>query len=133
MDDIRLPMVNGSMDDISQEGAGGRDSQESEMDSMSTQGQKAIYEKEANIQIDYENLDDDMKDVSCLVQFNIFRWLHAKKPYLQYICICRYYNLACSHRLFSSQRKRLGVRNIPLSRLHALLALLTQSEEIHSL
>ena len=63
MDDIRLPMVSGSMDDISQEGAGG-ESQESEMDSMSTQGQKKIYEREANIQIDYDNLDDDLKDVS---------------------------------------------------------------------
>jgi structural maintenance of chromosome 1 len=64
MDDIRLPMVKGTMDDISQEGGGGAASQDSEVDSMSTQGQKAIYEREANIQIDYESLDEEMKEVS---------------------------------------------------------------------
>ena len=69
MDDIRLPMVTGSMDDISQEGSAGAESQESEeRDSMSTQGQRAIYAREANIQVDYENLEDELKEVGHMIQ-----------------------------------------------------------------
>lgn len=57
-------MVTGSMDDISQEGSAGAESQESEeRDSMSTQGQRAIYAREANIQVDYDNLEDELKEV----------------------------------------------------------------------
>ena len=64
MDDIRLPMVSGSMDDISQAGGDGSSQNDSDLpDSMSTQGAKAIYEREARIAIDYEALDDGYKDV----------------------------------------------------------------------
>lgn len=50
------------MDDISQEGASSQVDSEA-LDSMSSQGQKAIYEKEAQITLDYERLDDDYKDL----------------------------------------------------------------------
>jgi structural maintenance of chromosome 1 len=66
MDDIRLPMVRGRMDDISQEEAVSSQPDASDstpVDSMSSQGAKAIYEREANIVLDYSALDDDFKDV----------------------------------------------------------------------
>ncbi|ELT90865.1 hypothetical protein CAPTEDRAFT_228943 [Capitella teleta] len=57
MDDIRLPMERGRMDDISQ-GDSQVDSSlsESQLDSMSTQDQRAIYEREAQIVLDYSML-----------------------------------------------------------------------------
>ena len=64
MDDIRLPLQSGSMDDISQEGDRSSSQGSQGDDSMNTQGAKAIYEREARIAIDYEELDDDFKDVS---------------------------------------------------------------------
>ena len=101
MDDIRLPMVSGTMDDISQEGDSSQDG-DTPMDSMSSQvlylrnyyyfavssffdvvvkphcntslfrilfqGQKAIYEREARITIDYSNLDEELKEV-CVNHF----------------------------------------------------------------
>lgn len=68
MDDIRLPMRMGTMDDISREDepSSQPDSQstaDTPLDSMSSQGQKAIYAKEAQIQIDYSSLDEDVKEV----------------------------------------------------------------------
>ena len=68
MDDILLPMRHGSMDDISQEESGGgsqgdASSMELGADSVTSQGVKAIYEREARIVIDYTNLSDDHKDV----------------------------------------------------------------------
>ena len=63
MEDIRLPMVRGTMDDISQEEGASSQADSEALDSMSSQGQKAIYEREAQITIDYERLDDDYKDV----------------------------------------------------------------------
>ena len=55
------------MDDISQStgGDGGGSQNDSDLpDSMSSQGARAIYEREARITIDYAALDDSYKDVS---------------------------------------------------------------------
>lgn len=68
MDNINLPMRKGTMEDITQENetSSAIDGTQSEMalDSLSSQGAKKIYEKEALIIIDYSNLDDDLKEVS---------------------------------------------------------------------
>ena len=69
MDDIRLPLIQGSMDDVSQ--SADLSSSQSEAlsefpDSMSSQGAKAIYEREARIRIDYAFLSEDYKDVRYL-------------------------------------------------------------------
>ena len=64
MDDIRLPMRKGSMEDITQEDGQSSQQDSSELDSMSTQGAKKLYERESQIVIDYTKLDDDYKDVS---------------------------------------------------------------------
>ena len=69
MEGIKLPLTVGSMDDISGETdmSGADGSQDAPPDSMSSQGAKAIYEKEAQIVIDYSALDDEYKEVSeCL-------------------------------------------------------------------
>ena len=66
MDDIDLPMTKGTMEDITQENEASSQpdgSTETPTDSMSSQGAKRIYEKEANILIDYGRLDDDLKEV----------------------------------------------------------------------
>lgn len=71
MDNIRLPMRKGTMDDITQNEASSAidgtqmDGTQSELgpDSMSSKGAKKIYEKEALIIIDYTKLDDDLKEV----------------------------------------------------------------------
>lgn len=65
MDDIHLPMKRGSMDDISQENDSSQ-TDENTSDSTardSTSGSRAIYEKEARIQIDYSMLDEEEKEV----------------------------------------------------------------------
>jgi structural maintenance of chromosome 1 len=72
MDDIRLPLARGNMQDIAQD-ADMSSQQESSVgdtpsDSMSTQGAKAIYEREAKIMIDYEQLGDEYKDVGSIVK-----------------------------------------------------------------
>ena len=70
MDDIRLPMQRGSMEDISQEGETSSQVDPSNadstpmQDSMSSQGAKAIYEREQQIMLDYSYLSEDYKDVS---------------------------------------------------------------------
>ncbi|GFO15543.1 structural maintenance of chromosomes protein [Plakobranchus ocellatus] len=61
MEDIRVPMRRGTMDDIEGEGVDG--SQETPMDSLSSQGAKAIYEKEAALDIDYSLLSEDHKEL----------------------------------------------------------------------
>ncbi|KAH3819553.1 hypothetical protein DPMN_121292, partial [Dreissena polymorpha] len=71
MDNIRLPMRKGTMEDITQNEASSAidgtqmDGTQSELgpDSMSSQGAKKIYEKEALIIIDYTKLDDDLKEL----------------------------------------------------------------------
>ena len=67
MDDIRLPMVHGTMEDISQDGDMSSQQEssvgETPTDSMSSQGAKAIYEREARISVDYDQLGDEYKDV----------------------------------------------------------------------
>lgn len=69
MDDIHLPLKKGTMDDISREDepSSQPESTETPVDSMSSQGAKAIYEKEAQIVINFDDLDDDYKDVSSIV------------------------------------------------------------------
>lgn len=76
MDDIRLPMRMGTMDDISREDepSSQPDSQstaDTPLDSMSSQGQKAIYAKEAQIQIDYSSLDEDVKEVGKFISTDL--------------------------------------------------------------
>lgn len=66
MDDIRLPLVRGRMDDISQEGEASSQPDSSvgdNLDSMSSQGARAIYEKEARIKIDFDRLDEEYREV----------------------------------------------------------------------
>lgn len=66
MDDIELPMTKGTMDDITQENEMSSQpdgSTETPTDSMSSQGAKRIYEREANIMIDYSRLDDELKEI----------------------------------------------------------------------
>lgn len=69
MDDIRLPMQQGSMDDISQVGDTSSQGDSESVSSMNTQGAKAIYEREARITIDYESLDEAMKEVRVHLHF----------------------------------------------------------------
>ena len=52
------------MDDISGETEQSNTGEETPIDSMSSQGAKAIYEKEAQILIDYTALDDEYKEVN---------------------------------------------------------------------
>ena len=66
MEDIHLPTIKGSMDEISEGGEASSqpDSGDTPVDSMSSQGARAVYEREAKILINYEQLNDDYKDVS---------------------------------------------------------------------
>jgi len=52
MDDIRVPMRVGTMNDI------GNEPEDDQLDS-----QKEIYEKEAQIVINYRSLDDELTEV----------------------------------------------------------------------
>ncbi|XP_063064141.1 structural maintenance of chromosomes 1A, like [Engraulis encrasicolus] len=54
MQDIRLPLKSGTMDDISQE--------DEEGNSQRTSSSKDVLAKEALIEIDYSNLSEDLKD-----------------------------------------------------------------------
>ncbi|XP_063405474.1 structural maintenance of chromosomes protein 1A-like [Mytilus trossulus] len=67
IDDIKLPLSKGTMDDISREdepsSAVDPPSESTPADSMSSQGAKTIYAKEAQITIDYSSVDDDLKDL----------------------------------------------------------------------
>ena len=67
MDDIRLPMLRGTMEDISQET---ETSSQTESvpgeEGTSSQNSRAVYEAEAKIKLDYSQLNDDLQDVSCL-------------------------------------------------------------------
>ncbi|KAK7102755.1 structural maintenance of chromosomes protein 1A-like [Littorina saxatilis] len=65
MEGVKLPLTQGSMDDISGETdmSGVDGTQETPLDSMSSQGAKAIYEREAQILINYSALDEDIKDL----------------------------------------------------------------------
>lgn len=76
IDDIRLPFKKGTMDDISREDepSSAMDvtpSESTPADSMSSQGAKNIYAKEAELTIKYNSLDEDLKDVSYF-QFETF-------------------------------------------------------------
>ncbi|PVD24300.1 hypothetical protein C0Q70_14771 [Pomacea canaliculata] len=66
MEGIKLPMRQGTMDDISREvetSSAVDGSQETPTDSTSTQGTRAMYEREAQILIDYSLLLDDYKEL----------------------------------------------------------------------
>uniref|UniRef100_A0A0B7A500 Structural maintenance of chromosomes protein n=1 Tax=Arion vulgaris TaxID=1028688 RepID=A0A0B7A500_9EUPU len=63
MEDIRVPMTRGSIEDISQEGDGADGSQDTALDSMGSQGAKAIYEREAALELDYSSLTDEHKEL----------------------------------------------------------------------
>lgn len=72
MEGIKLPMRQGTMDDISREvetSSAVDGSQETPTDSTSTQGTRAMYEREAQILIDYSLLLDDYKEVKKLSFF----------------------------------------------------------------
>ena len=80
MDDIDLPMTSGTMEDITQENEPSSQpdgSTETPTDSMSSQGAKRIYEKEANILIDYSRLDDELKEV---ILWPVAKSLHIAQP-----------------------------------------------------
>lgn len=59
-----MPMTRGSINDISQEGDGADGSQDTAAESAGSQGTKAIYEREAALEIDYSSLSDENKEVS---------------------------------------------------------------------
>lgn len=81
MEGLHLPMSQGSMDDIIHEGEGSSQMDNSTGESMSTQGARAIYEREARIIIDYSRLSDDHKDVrSYCKNFPAF-FTRIKKPH----------------------------------------------------
>ena len=67
MDDIRLPMIKGTMEDISQEVESQSDHTG---DSLNSQSAKAIYEREAHITVNYDKLDEDYKEVQSLGQLS---------------------------------------------------------------
>uniref|UniRef100_A0A8C3UXC1 Structural maintenance of chromosomes protein n=1 Tax=Catharus ustulatus TaxID=91951 RepID=A0A8C3UXC1_CATUS len=58
MQDIRLPLARGSMDDISQEEGGGT----GEEPGGSSQRSSSLYAREALIEIDYSDLPEELKD-----------------------------------------------------------------------
>ncbi|XP_036261430.1 structural maintenance of chromosomes protein 1A-like [Molothrus ater] len=58
MQDIRLPLARGSMDDISQEEGGGT----GEDPGGSSQRSSSLYAREALIEIDYSDLPEELKD-----------------------------------------------------------------------
>ncbi|NXK43703.1 SMC1A protein, partial [Piprites chloris] len=58
MQDIRLPLARGSMDDISQEEGGGA----GEEPGGSSQRSSSLYAREALIEIDYSDLPEELKD-----------------------------------------------------------------------
>ncbi|XP_022082517.1 structural maintenance of chromosomes protein 1A-like [Acanthaster planci] len=71
MEDIKLPMKRGTMDDITEEGESSSQQESSVgeestsitgMDSMSSQGARIIYKKEANIIINYKRLSHELKE-----------------------------------------------------------------------
>ncbi|XP_043916489.1 structural maintenance of chromosomes protein 1A [Protopterus annectens] len=57
MQDIKLPLSKGSMDDISQE-----EGSQAEESASSSQRSSTTYEREALIEVDYSELSDDLKD-----------------------------------------------------------------------
>uniref|UniRef100_A0A803SRM9 Structural maintenance of chromosomes protein n=1 Tax=Anolis carolinensis TaxID=28377 RepID=A0A803SRM9_ANOCA len=59
MQDIKLPLAKGTMDDISQEEGGSQ----SEETASSSQRTSNMYAREALLEIDYSDLSEDMKDV----------------------------------------------------------------------
>ncbi|XP_072027504.1 structural maintenance of chromosomes protein 1A-like [Amphiura filiformis] len=63
MEDIKVPMKRGTMDDISEEtdDQSGSQGDSSALDSMSTQGARTIYAREAQIIINYKHLSHDLK------------------------------------------------------------------------
>ena len=73
MDDVQLPMKRGTMEDINREdepsSVAESGSQDTPMDSMSSQGAKAIYAKEAHILINYDSLEEDDKEVGSSLSF----------------------------------------------------------------
>ena len=66
MEGIKLPLTQGSMEHISGETdmSGVDGSQDAPPDSMSSQGAKAIYEREAQILVNYSALDEEYKEVT---------------------------------------------------------------------
>ncbi|XP_064632615.1 structural maintenance of chromosomes protein 1A-like [Lineus longissimus] len=63
MDGYFLPMKQGTMDDITQEGEASSQKDTDEPETSSSQGAKAIYEKEANIMLDYRSLDEELTEL----------------------------------------------------------------------
>ncbi|XP_021341818.1 structural maintenance of chromosomes protein 1A-like [Mizuhopecten yessoensis] len=66
MDDVQIPLKRGTLEDINREDEPSSQpdgSQDTPLDSMSSQGAKAIYAREAHILLDYSGLDDDDKEL----------------------------------------------------------------------
>lgn len=65
MEDIVLPMLRGNMDDVDQDGASYQADGDTEapVDQSSGHSTRIMYEREAQIKIDYHSLDDDLKEL----------------------------------------------------------------------
>lgn len=65
MDDIIIPMIRGNMDDIDEDVASFQTDGDAEAPNEHSSGHSSrlIYEREAQIKIDYSNLSDEMREV----------------------------------------------------------------------
>ena len=59
MDNIAIPMSRGNLDEVDEDGAGGEDPS---IEVSGSQPSHLIYEREANIVIDYDDLEDELKE-----------------------------------------------------------------------
>ena len=60
MDNIAIPMSRGNLDEVDEDGAGGEDPS---IEVSGSQPSHLIYEREANIVIDYDDLEADLKEI----------------------------------------------------------------------
>ncbi|XP_022235479.1 structural maintenance of chromosomes protein 1A-like [Limulus polyphemus] len=63
LEDIVIPMTKGTMEDIDQDIPASQQEESESTDVSGSQSTQKIYEKEAKIKIDYEQLADEMKDL----------------------------------------------------------------------
>ena len=83
MESIHLPLERGMIDDISGETdmSAADGSQDTPINSMSTQGAKVVYEREAHIVVDYSSMDDEHKEVCVCVCL-------SSSPLYTTLCLC---------------------------------------------
>lgn len=92
MENIQIPMVRGSMDDVgdieesvsSQSSEIGSSTAMMDVDSMSTQGARVLYERESQITVDYSDLDERLKELTDSSEIKVMsQELNAKVIRLQ--------------------------------------------------